>query len=223
MSSGAKGPDGTTDVERWNHAVRIAFDEDPGELDDETDAMSDAEVEADLRAAGVDTDAFHAKMDALYKQYIAGAAPSERPAAKAPETDEGAWTKGEMPRSVPGKPRKEGRGRHVVAYAAVAAAATAGVATYLATRPPPETPDVKPKDAEAPKPPKPAPSATPVVDVTKLRAEALAACARGEYEECLNGLDQAKDADPAGDVDPRIQAARKKANDARAARGGKEK
>ncbi len=74
MSSGAKGQGGTTDVERWNHAVLVAFDEDPAELDDETDAMSDAEVEADLRAAGVDLDAFHAKMDPIYKQYLNDAA-----------------------------------------------------------------------------------------------------------------------------------------------------
>jgi hypothetical protein len=207
-----------TDVDRWNHAVRVAFDDEDDGLDDETDAMSDAEIEAELRAAGVDLDAFHAKMDGLYQQYVAGA-------ASAPEGEGVAWTKGDAPESAPDRPRKIGRGGHVAAYGLMAAAATAGLATYLATRPPEETPDVKPKDAEAPKAPKPAPapSATPVADVKKMRDDALNACARGAYAECLAGLDEANAVDPAGDADPKLQAARKKATDALAAKGAKGK
>jgi hypothetical protein len=36
-------------------------------------------------------------------------------------------------------------------------------------------------------------------------------------------LEQANDVDPAGDADPKVQAARKKANDALAAKGAKGK
>jgi hypothetical protein len=153
-------------VDRWNHAVRVAYDDPASDLIDQVLAMTDAEVLAELRADGVDLDAFDAEMDALYEQHVGAAASPAKAPVVAAEADETAWTKGDATPSVRGKPRKERRGRHVVAYAAVAAAATAGVATYLATRPPPEAPDVKPKDREAPKAPKPAPapSATPVVD-----------------------------------------------------------
>jgi hypothetical protein len=207
-------------VDRWNHAVRVAHGDPASDVVDDVLAMTDEEIEADLRAGGVDLDAFDAEMDGLYEKYIDAAASAER----AIEADAVAWTK-EDKRAVPDEHPKVGRGRAAVAYTVLAAAAIGGIATYVATRPPPETPDVKPKDAEAPKAPKPAPepSATPVVDVRKMRDDALAACAKGAYAECLAGLDAAKDADPAGDADPKVQAARKKADDALAAKGAKGK
>ncbi len=49
---------------------------------------------------------------------------------------------------------------------------------------------------------------TPRERAGHLREDALAACDRREWGTCLDGLDRAKDLDPAGDGDTRIQSAR---------------
>ncbi len=59
-------PKPTSAMGRWNHAVHVAFDVTPDDLADEVLAMTDAEVDADLRAAGFDLDEVDAEGDAMY-------------------------------------------------------------------------------------------------------------------------------------------------------------
>lgn len=48
-------------------------------------------------------------------------------------------------------------------------------------------------------------------NVEPIRKAALQKCAAGDYEKCIEGLDQAKRLDPAGDTRPEVQEARKNA------------
>jgi hypothetical protein len=59
-------PKPETAVDRWNHAVHVAFAETPDDLADEVLAMTDAEVDAELRAAGFDLDEVDAEGAAIY-------------------------------------------------------------------------------------------------------------------------------------------------------------
>ncbi len=164
-------------TQRWNRAVAEAHADapplEPGATDAEAKqalaavlAMSDEEVERELRRAGVDLDAFGAESGREFDALMAktGGATSE-PEAAAADDEGGAWVaKVEAPVSGRrGSARGRGRKGYAIAYAAAAAAATVGVTTYLATRPPKETPDERPdasaKDAAVP--PEPVPSAKP--------------------------------------------------------------
>jgi hypothetical protein len=57
------------------------------------------------------------------------------------------------------------------------------------------------------------PTATAAPSPQQIRERALEACDRQQWAECLNGLDGARELDPAGDRDPRIQAARRDATE----------
>jgi len=56
-----------------------------------------------------------------------------------------------------------------------------------------------------------APTATPAERASELRKQAFEACGRGHWNECLARLDEAKTLDPAGESDPEVQAARRRA------------
>jgi len=60
-----------TSVDRWNHAVRVAFEKTADDLADEVLAKSDAEIVAELRAEGVDVEAFDAEGVALFQRLLA--------------------------------------------------------------------------------------------------------------------------------------------------------
>ncbi len=68
--------------------------------------------------------------------------------------------------------------------------------------------------------PEPRPSSTdvapeaPIDRARALRDKAYKDCDRAAWQECLDRLDEAKGLDPAGDSDPRVGAARTRANDA---------
>ncbi len=84
----------------------------------------------------------------------------------------------------------------------VAAVALAYVIRRL-TEPPPEQAPPPPPTATAS-----APLSTPL-DVAELRQKALDACDAKRWDECVEGLNRARDLDPAGDrSDPRVQEAR---------------
>ena len=63
---------------------------------------------------------------------------------------------------------------------------------------------------QVPEPPKPDPRKL----AEDLRRGALRACDAAEWQRCLDGLDEAKALDPAGDTAPTVQAARLRATDA---------
>ncbi len=171
MSDKTQGPK-RTGAERWNDAVRIAYerDDDPAATDaeaipgpEEILAMSDEQIERQLREAGIDLAALDAKADLAcetYKERVAKVEPaptSEEPAA---------WVASRQ--TVPSTSRvRATRGRVALVACAVAVAAGAvGVAAYLASRSPPQK-DVTPRpDAghaptpEAPNTAEPKPAAT---------------------------------------------------------------
>lgn len=55
---------------------------------------------------------------------------------------------------------------------------------------------------------------TPRDEAIELRRGALEACKRDAFDECLRGLDRARELDPIGDSSKEVQDARKRANDA---------
>lgn len=65
---------------------------------------------------------------------------------------------------------------------------------------------------------RPAPTIAPEEPVLEraraLRDEAFESCERSAWKDCLDKLDEAKALDPAGDTEPRVGAARSRANDA---------
>jgi hypothetical protein len=105
---------------------------------------------------------------------------------------------------IPLAPRRGGSLRVVVFYAAAAVAglALAGGGTVVAMRylsAPEETPRSLPA--------KPPPSA----EAAQLRRQAFARCREHQWGACLYGLDQARQLDPDGDTDPRVQEYRRQA------------
>jgi hypothetical protein len=103
---------------------------------------------------------------------------------------------------IPLAPRRSGSLRVVALYAAAAAAALAllggGAAVavhYLSS------PEEKPRSLPAAPPPA----------ARELRRDAFARCNEHQWGACLYGLDQAKELDPEGDADPRVQEVRRQA------------
>jgi hypothetical protein len=139
-------PKPTTSVERWNRAVHVAFEVTPDDLADEVLAKTDAEIVAELRAEGVDVDAFDAEGDGLYAQLFAGkdAAP---PLA---ESGHEAWVSEAPPANVV-RIGSRRRNTTLLAVAAVAAASAAGAA-YLGSQH--EEEKEKPAPSAAPEGPK---------------------------------------------------------------------
>ena len=105
--------------------------------------------------------------------------------------------------------------RWLAELAAVAALATVAFLIWRALRQPPveiaRDPNVPPTQESAPRPP---PVAPRVAEAGERRKKALDSCKRGEHRACLDGLDRAKELDPAGDAAPEIQEARQAAEKA---------
>jgi hypothetical protein len=143
-------------VEKWNHAVREAYEgDDPGAK--AVLEATDEEIDRELRAAGIDVEAEDAKAMASYEAAMAKL--DARAGAGVSETQETrgdvGWVKDSAPR---GKvvPLPQRSGALWVAYV-IAAAAAIGGATYVAGRQKPAPPP-PPMDLLPPAPP---PSAAP--------------------------------------------------------------
>jgi hypothetical protein len=170
-------------------------------------AMSDAELDAELRSYELDPAQLETQALAIHEAGGPPAAAIGRP-VKA------------VPLHAP-RPLAEGsRRRRPVAVAvwiaaAAAAAATTGGLIYTWMHPPQEQP--------LPAPPAPSPSTMPAPSVppdlvaftpADLRKNAADALERGQAGLCLRLLDDAKQADPAGDATPEVTALRTRALDA---------
>ena len=157
-----------------------------GEIDEiiqKTLAMSDEEIERELASDGVDVAALDARLAAR------GAALFAKNSAAATAT--------EKKRSVRSKVAMGFGAGALTTGSVLAALAQAGaitIQTGVATQSTGATagPTIEPSPAE-------------------LRKAAFEACGRGHWKECLNRFDEAKSYDPAGDADPEVQAARKRA------------
>jgi hypothetical protein len=162
-----------TSVERWNRAVRVAFEVGPEDLADEVLAKSDAEVDAELRAAGVDLDAFDEEGDALYARLLSAHESHSEGSERGSET----WTSEAPPKVVRLHARR--RNTALLAVAAVAAASAAGAA-YLGSQ----------HEEEKREKPAPVPSASaalPTVPTMKQAPSATPAETKAAPREPSNG------------------------------------
>ncbi len=105
--------------------------------------------------------------------------------------------------------------RWIAELAAVAVLAVLGVLIWRALREKPveiarEVPSSPTNEPKI----EPPPVAPKVAEAGEIRKKALEDCARGAHKPCLDGLDKAKDLDPAGDTRPEIQKAREAAQKA---------
>jgi hypothetical protein len=167
-----------TSVERWNRAVRVAFEVGPEDLADEVLAKSDAEVDAELRAAGVDLDAFDEEGDALYARLLAAhESAAHESHSEVSERGSEAWTSEAPPKVVRLHARR--RNAALLAVAAVAAASAAGAA-YLGSQ----------HEEEKREKPAPVPSASaalPTVPTMKQAPSATPAETKAAPREPSNG------------------------------------
>jgi hypothetical protein len=125
-------------VERWNHIVREATM--PETLVD-PEELSDEEIEAELKAAGIDVDEVDREADASYEKFLAS-------------QDELARTAVAVPIPIQRAPRSK-TGTLVVLGAAAAAAAAAGGVAFVTMTPakpgpsPEEPPLLRPEQTGA--------------------------------------------------------------------------
>jgi hypothetical protein len=164
-------------------------------------ALTDAQLDEELRRAGLDLADLEAQAEALFQEGQA------QPPVQAVAQD--------TARALADRPRRRRPAAVAVWLAAGAAAATAGGALlYSLTHRQPEAHPVPEPSTPAPSPsPSSAPLPTNLVATTpaELRAAAATALDQGRPEECLRLLDSAKQGDPAGDATPEIKNLRDRA------------
>ncbi|MGH7294768.1 MAG: hypothetical protein ACRELB_07545 [Polyangiaceae bacterium] len=202
----------TREEELWEQLVYEAGEE----LIEQAAAVSVADAEAELRAAGFDVAEERARAEAFLVWLERGGAALEaaevRVAQAVPQVAEGG----------PSAPsRREGRKVRPVVWAAAAAAVAAGAAVaYVATRPG-ETPVAKPTPSSPPTTPTSTAAPVPAPDVVaaaELRRRAAVALAADRLDECFALLAEARQKDPAGDAAPETQKLWEKAERAREAK-----
>ncbi len=182
-----------TSEELWQTLV----DETGEALIEEAAAVSLAQAEQELAAAGIDVADVYGQADSFLASLreggavVASAADPEAPSRKALPSRKKA-------RAVP------------VWMAAAAATVTAGAVAYVATRPSDGTP---PASTTPPSIATPPPTADLVAQAGDLRRRAAAACNLSHPEECLALLDDAREKDPAGEAREDVKALRQRAED----------
>jgi hypothetical protein len=180
------------------------LDETGDALIEEAAAVSLAQAERELAAAGIGVAEVHARADTFLASLRTGAdgGPGEPVVATAVEQE------------APSRPALASRkkARPVPAWVAAAAATVAAGAAvaYVATRPSEGTPPVPTTPPSTAAPPPPA-RVDLVAQATELRRGAAAACNEGHPEECLALLDDAREKDPAGDTREDVRALRQRA------------
>jgi hypothetical protein len=180
-----------TDAEVWQALEKVAAE--VGELE-RIDALSDDELDSELRAAGIDP----AEAANLGQDLLVGAPPPAPPP---------------QPPRAPKQAARSSRKVHWVAWGAVAAAAVL-VIGVLATRP---------DDVASPRPDDSASDAglaTKQQAAAKLREDAFGSCAHGVWGVCEDRLNAARALDPAGEQDAKVLAARRSVYDAQHADAG---
>jgi hypothetical protein len=163
---------------------------------EEAAAMPEAERDAELAKAGYDQARLDGAIEAALK---AAGLPSLTEGAPAATAQEGKPPAAKVVDLGAARARRQAATRWTPLLAAAAAAVvigTGGEETLTRWRP---IPVAYPTYV-------PPPTAHEVAD--RVRAQALGLCKRRYYGECLDLLDQARDADPAGDAAPEVQAAR---------------
>jgi hypothetical protein len=193
-------------VEIWNVLLEQAAEDDAFEAAAAaTDALTDAQVEEELRLAGFDV----AELNDAALSVLAEAAP-----AQPLEPVQAVAQVVPLP-SLEKAPKRRRPAVFWLAAAAAATTATVGGGVLYATlhapsRPSPPAPE--PTVAPTPSTPAPVVPAPPdLVAARDLRARARDALAMGYATQCLDLLDQAKAIDPAGDQAADVVALRQRA------------
>jgi hypothetical protein len=171
-------------------------------IDDEAERLahlSDADLDAELAAAGVDPEQVNAKGAELAAQLL-----GSQPVQAVPQAP---------PPAEPAKvvhlaaARSKRRPRVWLALVAAAVAAIGGGALIVANQGPPPPP---PGPTVVPAPSRPA----PLLLADALRDLAHTECQLKKWDECLQHMNEAADEDPAGNQAPAVVAMRKTATDA---------
>jgi hypothetical protein len=172
------------------------------EMVEELASKSDAELDQELAAAGIDVEkeraeaqAFRRKLEKSAAERRAKLAAKAQADAAKPATDnEGSGVRGSLADAQRRMPRPLRRGPLAAFIAAGVTAAAAGGIIVSQIRPPPVT-DPPPSPAE-------------------IRRDGVEACKSRNWQQCLEKLDFARDLDPSGDRAPEVQAARRAAHEA---------
>ena len=93
----------------------------------------------------------------------------------------------------------------LAAVASLTALAVLGIVLWRVIRGPDDVEAIRPDGSASPVP------ESPLDRARALRAEAVRRCDEGDFRRCIDGLDDAKRLDPAGDSAPLVQEARRKA------------
>ena len=102
--------------------------------------------------------------------------------------------------------------RWLAELAAVAALALLAILLWRALRDPQDRPEARPDPTPPPPVEGPRIEPSPLERARALRADALEDCAREAWRPCLDGLDEARKLDAAGDAAPEVQEARSRAD-----------
>ena len=175
-------------------------------------SVSVKEAEEELAAAGFDVAAERAKASAFLHALESGTLETD-PDAPVPEPPPSAAVAvAQVAPRVPTRPRRERQRPVVLWIAAVATAAVAGGALYVALHQPP-TPEATPEPPPpSPSNPTPRPTSAPdLVAAAELRRQAAAACDAKQWSVCLAKLDLARAVDPDGDDAPAVKPLRERA------------
>jgi hypothetical protein len=184
-----------TPAQVWKEIVADARDDEEIER---LASMSDAALDEELAAAGLDPAKERAEAEAVVAELEHRVA-----ARRAKQMEAEARARSLRPPS---------RRRPLAFWLAAAAVGTmaAGGLVYALTHPsaPPPAPHVPPVPSSAPTE---VPPSQRLIAASELRKRAFAECAASHWDECLVRFDDARRLDPAGDSAPEVQAARDEA------------
>jgi len=203
-----------TPEELW----QTLLDETGDALIEEAAAVSLAQAEQELAAAGIDVAEVYGQADSFLASLRAGAAGDAESADVSDERDPVSQrvVARAVDQEAPSRRALPSRKRARVVpmwVAAAAATVTAGAAVaYVATRPNEGTPPAPTTPPSTATPPPPA-SVDLVAQAGDLRRRAAAACNEGHPEQCMALLDDAREKDPAGEAREDVKALRHQAED----------
>ncbi len=178
----------------WQGLLDEAFEAEFASLE----AMTDAQIEAELAGAGFDVAEERAKAERFLDDLTAAQPAPVQAVAPGPPVEL-------APR------RRRPRTTLFLLAAATTAAAAGGLAYSALHHPTPPSPSPEPSPAPSPSAPAPPPPSPELVAAAELRQKAIAACDAEQWTTCLADLDQARALDPAGDDAPDVKAMREQA------------
>jgi hypothetical protein len=162
-------------------------------------ALGDEELEREMAAAGLDRESASE-----------AAAAARQKALQTVDAWRGRDTERSERRRTTMRPQRRRKPQNVL-WVAVGAVAAAYLLFFVVPRLSPATPILHPRVPAPPSTDRVAPSLSELERAAALRRVALGACAEQRWQPCLEGLDDARRIDPAGEGDPTVRIARESA------------